>query len=255
MTQDKRVRAVRARIIETVCICFLCVILVAGLWPFHTPKNAVTWLANENGLHFGHYASIISAGSFPVSPHNASGTIELWLAPSLLRGSHTIMSFDRSAHPGVPLSVRQEKDALVVVQHNEDSRGVSWTAWSVVNGTFNGKRPVFVTIAMEPHDTSVYLDGVLAKAATILGDSTNNFTGHLILANSPSSSNSWSGEIRGMALYDRRLKQREVLEHYESWTKSRRPNITQEEAPIALYLFDERGGDTVHNEFDHRTVL
>jgi hypothetical protein len=248
-------RAVQAGLIRAVCVCILCILLIAGLWPFHAPKNDVTWLDGKNGLHFGRYGSVLSSAAFSANVNGeACGSIELWLEPGHLRSSHTILSFDGSAHPGAPFLLRQNKDALIVQQHNEDSQGVSWTAWLVVRDVFREKKLVFLTIVLEPRHTAVYVDGVLTRASTH-GDSRDNFTGRLVLANYPNDSDSWSGYVRGMAIYDRQLTQREVLEHYESWTKSQRPNLTQEEAPIALYLFNDRGGDTVHNEFDHRTDL
>lgn len=212
------------------------------------------WLATENGLHFGRFASILSAGSFPVPSDKATGSIELWLEPGLLRGQHTILSFDGSVHSGASFSLLQIKDALIVQQDNEDTNGISWTAWCVVNGAFRARKSVFVTVTMAPRQTAVYLDGVSNRDCA-RGDSWNNFTGRLVVANSPGATSSWSGEIWGMAIYDRQLTQREVLEHYESWTKNRKPNIGQGEAPIALYLLNERGGDTVHNEFDNSTDL
>lgn len=251
---NKHSRMVRAIIIEAVCICIVCVLLCAGLWPFHTPKNDVTWLPNDNGLHFGRLGSIVSASTFPVPIDRTVGSIELWLEPALLRGRHTILSFDGSAHPGAPFSLFQIKDALIVQQDNEDTNGISWTAWCVVNGAFRMRKPVFVTVTMAPRQTAVYLDGVSNRDCA-RGDSWNNFTGRLVVANSPSASDSWPGKIRGMAIYDRELTQGEILEQYGNWTKNRRPNIAQEQAPIALYLFNEGGGHTVHNEFDSKTDL
>ncbi len=252
--RNKHSRIAPAIIIEAVCICIVIALLCAGLWPFHTPKNDVTWLPNENGLHFGRFGSILSAGTFPEPPDKTTGSIEVWLEPGLVRGRHTILSFDGSAHPGALFMLLQVNDALIVQQDNEDRNGTSWTAGCVVNGAFRARRSVFVTATMAPKQTEVYLDGVANKDCA-RGDSWNNFTGRLVVANSPDASESWPGKIKGMAIYDRQLMQGEVLEHYENWTKNRRPNITQAEAPIALYLFNEGGGHTVHNEFDSITDL
>jgi VanZ family protein len=247
-------RPTRISIIKAACICTLFIILLAGLWPFHVPKNEVTWLTHEDGLSFGHHGAIISGSSFLAQPDKASGSIELWLAPSLLRGAHTILSFDGSAHRGVPFSIRQLDDSLIVEQDNEDTNGNSWTAWSVVKGAFHARKPVFVSVILGPRHTAVYLNGFLYKDFAI-GDSWNNFTGQLVIANSPNNSDSWSGTIRGMAIYNRRLMQGEIFGHYLSWTRVNRPTLIGEPAPIALYLFHERAGDIAHNEFDRRTDL
>ena len=57
----------QATILKLLCAFVLCGILVAGLWPFHAPKNEVSWLSNRKGLLFGDYGSIVGAGPFRAS--------------------------------------------------------------------------------------------------------------------------------------------------------------------------------------------
>jgi hypothetical protein len=247
-----------ARVVGSLCVCILCIILVIGLWPFHAPKNQVRWLNNGDGLHFGRYGTVVSSGTFQTNPVNdsTSGTIELWLEPeNLLSNSHTILSFYGSEHPGAPFWLHQYKNALVVHQNNIDSQGTVTTAWLTIHGVFREKRPSFVTIALRKGVTSVYLDGSLVKLFPILGTSTNNFTGRLMVANSPNVSDSWSGRILGLAIYDRQLTPAQIAQHYESWTKNQRPALAQDEAPVALYLFNERAGNIVHNQLNLSTDL
>ena len=89
----------------------------------------------------------------------------------------------------------------------------------------------------------------------ILGSSPNNLTGRFVLANSPTADNSWSGVIFGVAIYHKELTAAQVRQHYESWTVAEKPEITYDEAPVGLYLFDERGGRIVHNQLDITTDL
>jgi hypothetical protein len=37
--------------------------LVAGLWPFHSPRNQVTWLADGHGARVGRHGTILCSGS------------------------------------------------------------------------------------------------------------------------------------------------------------------------------------------------
>ena len=46
------------KVLGLLCAVVLVIILIAGLWPFHAPKNQVSWLSNSNGLHFGEYGVI-----------------------------------------------------------------------------------------------------------------------------------------------------------------------------------------------------
>src|SRR5271170_1584443 len=114
------------RITGALCACILSIILVAGLWPFHPPKNQVEWVENKNAIEFGRYGSILTAGTFhtSISNDNTSGSIEVWLAPRLVHGKKTILAFDSSAHPGDPFSLVQKEDALLILRHNVDDHGI-----------------------------------------------------------------------------------------------------------------------------------
>jgi VanZ family protein len=248
---------VYGRIVTASCICVLCIILIAGLWPLHVPRNNVSWLKNKNGLLFGHEGSIVSAGALRPSglEDDTSCSLEIWLAPSRIAQSKTILSFDGSAHPGNAFSIQQNKDGLRIQRHNVDDQGTSRTAWFTVGAVFRENKPVFVTIALGKQDTLVYLDGVLAKVSPLLGVSRNNFTGRIVVADSPAASNSWSGQILGLAIYHRQLTAAQVTQHWESWTKNLRPTLAEDEAPVALYLLNEGKGSIAHNELNSATDL
>jgi hypothetical protein len=70
-------------VLGLLCASVLTGILIAGLWPFHAPKNEVSWLSDGNGLHFGKYGVVL--GSEAKSPRDLKeGTdcsIEIWLQP------------------------------------------------------------------------------------------------------------------------------------------------------------------------------
>jgi VanZ family protein len=238
-------------------LVWFCIILIAGLSPFHVPKNDVNWLEQEDGLRFGRHGSMVTTG--PIRPGDAdaasSSTLELWLEPSRDAHGGTILSFDGSAHPGDPFSLHEDDNALRIDRHNIDSRGITRTAGFKVEEVFAEKKPVFVTITLSEHQTSVYLNGGLSKVSTLLGSSENNLTGRLLLSCSPTTHDSWSGDIRGLAIYHQRLTPGQVVRHYESWVKFGNPTIAKDEAPMALYLFNERDGETAHNQLDATTNL
>ena len=58
---------ISAKPLRVICACVLLGILVAGLWPFHSPKNEVTWVSHGNGLRFGKYGTVVSAGLFQLT--------------------------------------------------------------------------------------------------------------------------------------------------------------------------------------------
>ena len=73
-------------------------------------------------------------------------------------------------------------------------------------------------------------------------------TGHLILGDSPGQSDSWSGEVRSLAIYNCALTSKQVFDHYSAWVHTGRPEITGDEQNIALYLFQERRGVVARNQ-------
>jgi VanZ family protein len=256
-TEQDRFGNTYAKIVSASCICVLCIILIAGLWPLHVPTNKVSWRESKNGLLFGRHGSVVSAGAFGGNDlqDGTSCSLEIWLEPSRTDAKKTILTFDGSAHPGDPFSLQQNEDGLRIQRHNVDDQGTAKTAWFTVGNVFRGNKPVFVTITLGKQDTSVYLDGVLAKVSPLLGDSRNNFTGRLVVADSPTASNNWSGLILGLAIYHRQLAAAEVAQHWESWTKMQRPILVEGEAPVALYLFNEGKDNIVHNQVNSATDL
>ena len=57
----------------------------------------------------------------------------------------------------------------------------------------------------------------------------------------------WSGQVRGLAIYYTALSPATVLQHYQAWTKTGQPEAAQNDHNAGLYLFNERAGNTVHN--------
>jgi VanZ family protein len=249
--------AAYARIIQALCVSTLCLILIAGLWPFHAPRNGVNWLKSENGLHFGRYGSIISSGAFRGgdAQHDEIGSLEIWLEPGRMDDRNTILAFDGSGDRRVPFLLQQYDHDLILRHDVDDRRGISATTLLRVGRVFRQKERVFVTIALGKQSASVFVDGTLTNVSPISELASNSLTGRLVVANSPIADGSWSGQILGLAVYHRQLTSAEVVQHYESWTKKQQPAFTENEAPVAAYLFNERAGKTVHNLLDNATDL
>jgi hypothetical protein len=238
------------RMAGTVCLCVLAIILTAGLWPFHVPSNQVKWLESANGLEFGRHGSVVSFAAFRGGDlAGASGTLEIWLEPSSSESSSTILSFDESAHPGEPFSLHQEGDALGIRRNNVDHEGISRTALFYVHGVFQERKPILVTIALGSREVLVYINGAL-KIVFPHSVAWNDLTGRLVLANSPTANDSWSGKIFGLAIYRQQLTHSQIATDYASWIGKQTLVQAKEGSAAALYLFDEHGGAVVHNGLD-----
>ena len=103
--------------------------------------------------------------------------------------------------------------------------------------------------------TTVYADGALVKRSPNFKLPNQELTGQLLLGNTAATTDNWSGQLKGLAIYDRELAADEVWQHYENWTRTRTATLATSEGIVALYLFNEENGNVVHNQVDPATEL
>ncbi len=222
------------------CIAVLCVILTLGLWPFHAPGNDVAWLKNRDGIRFGYPGTAIGTGSIHASgsadPQSCS--VEIWLLAARADQEGTALTLYL---PNVParFALHQSLSDL------ELQSGKSRRHHFYVNDVFRRDQPVFITITSGVSGTAVYGNGKLLRM--VRGFHLTPCAGKLIVGDSPRQQDPWSGQVRGLAIYANELAPPAVLRHYDSWTKTGRPEVAKPDQAVALYLFDERAGDIVHN--------
>jgi hypothetical protein len=239
-------------LLRAICALILLGILVAGLWPFHAPRNEVSWLSPRNGLFFGKYGSIVSAGPFKAHPSQADGpcSLEIWLQPKRVNASGTILAFYRPDSGTTPLTLRQSLGDLELLSTKHDSLPHNVRVEVYVDDVFSHQQPVLVTVASGGSGTTAYADGVLIKKAPNFRFSSQDLTGQLIIGNAPTTTDNWSGQLMGLALYNRELTANEVSQHYDYWTKNGQARLAENENAGALYLFKEGKGNVVRNQVD-----
>ena len=237
------------------CLVVLACIFVAGLWPFHAPRNAVDWLQQGNGLRFARHGSVVSAAAFR-SIGSLAGTghsLEIRLSPARIRGG-AILAFDSSSDPRSPFVLRQYGTSIALQRYLVDSEGNVTQPWFRVDHIFKATEPVFLTMTSDQSHVELYKNGL--RAGTYLGPGikSGELTGRLVLANS-TIDDSWQGQISGLAIYDYELTAAQVTQHYRTWAPGHGPDVTGERSPVALYSFNEGSGDIVHNVIDSATNL
>ena len=240
------------------CIVTLAVILVAGLWPFHSPKNDVSWLTNEDGIRFGRFGCVFSAG--PIgdqrSKQNTSGSLELWIKPApTTKGRRTILAFEGPGDDSTTFSLQQSGSTLIIQRKNVDGSGTLHSAEFTVKDALPADSRVGITVTLGANDTSIYRNGVLAVTSHLLGQSIPPFAGRAVLGNFLNVGGAWPGVFYGLAVYSRKLEPEEVTLHFQDWKNSLRPEMTPDEKPLALYLFTEHGGTVVHDQLGPRADL
>lgn len=244
-----RVTRVKASVRTVAFVAVTAGIVFACLWPFHAPPNDVSWLPDSGGIHFGRRGTLISRRA--LTPELASSgqawTLEAWLRPHTPYQQRVILAFYNPQLAG-GLSLRQSAEALVVEKGPwPEVRGPHVQALET-GSVFSTGLYVFLTVTSGLHGTGVYADGRLASSAPELQIPADYLSGRIVVANSPVVRESWAGDVRGLAIYDREFTGTEVNQNYESWARTGRPPRTRNDGIVALYLFTAPSGRTIPNQ-------
>jgi VanZ like family/Concanavalin A-like lectin/glucanases superfamily len=238
----------RTQLYGAACAAIFLAMIIACLWPFAAPRNQVAWLARGNGVHFGDYGSIVSRGAVaPTTGATEDGwTVELWLRPARVDQSGELLTFYNPARAsGFSLSQSGAnlRAKVRAWRGQYDTESPEFDA----AGVFRGRREILLTISSGPEGTSLYVDGNLVKVASRRRFSAADLTGEMVLANSPTEVDTWSGDLRGLALYYSDLAPAEVVSHYTDWIGEGRPEQHPGDDAAAVYSFDEGSGVVILN--------
>ena len=236
------------------CAVVLCGILAAGLWPFHAPRNEVAWLRRENGLLLGKYGSIVSMGTFRANRSDGPCSLEIWLEPNGADAWGTILAFYSPESRVVPFALRQSLGDLEL-QHTGQDQFHHAKKTRIYADVFSHSRQVVVTITSGESGTTVYADGVPVRKSPNPRFSRRDLTGQFVVGNSPVTTDSWSGQLRGLAIYSRELSSNDVSKHYAHFIESKQTELPKSEGVVAFYPFNEGNGNVVKNQVDSATDL
>lgn len=206
----------------------------------------MSWVEKGNALRFGDHGTALSPRTLAFGDNDGPPcSLEVWLEPALTWTTGSVLTFYGSLD-NRQFSMRQEFTDLVLQRSVEEPDHQKSQMQIRVNDVFR-RRQAFITVTSDGQNTSVYLDGHLATASPGFGLSTSDLAGQLILANSPLRGHSWSGQLRGLAIYGSELSSQQVVRHYEDWTQRQEPARAKHERALALYLFNEHGGKIIRN--------
>jgi hypothetical protein len=242
-------------LLTTICALILSGILVAGLWPFRSPKNEVTWLSSGSGLRLGDYGSLFSAGGFNTSNSTDRASLEIWLEPSIIDDSGTILSFYPAGRRSSSFALRQSLDDVALLRKNLSKTRSTRSVRIYADHVFHHGQLVFLTISSGEQGTSIYVNGRLVRTSRDFRFFDQDLTGQLVIGNSAETTDTWSGQLKGLAIYDQELTTGRVTEHYQSWLGRGRPVVSAPDRAVALYLFNEGTGEIVRNQVDAATDL
>jgi concanavalin A-like lectin/glucanase superfamily protein len=189
------------KLLLLVCVLVLGGMLVAGLWPFHAPRNQVTWLSGGNGLQFARHGMILSSGKFEAAHDSADGpcSLEIWFEPARTWFSATLLSF-YAPERRRQFSLGQSMTDLGLQSDVLREHYQTLTTGLDVADVFQQGKLAFVTLTSAGGQTSVYLNGAPIKTAANFQISIQDFAGELVVGNSPIAGGSWRGQVRGLAV-------------------------------------------------------
>jgi hypothetical protein len=222
---------------------------------FH-PKNEVEWLPDKNGIRFYGRGIVYSPEPFNVQKQNLfpnnSISIEFWLQPKTESNKYTSQIFSFYDGKGVDFVIlRQWKSHLEIIRNQLiGENNIEHNKRVGLGNALPAGIPHFITISSEKEGTVIYINGKPAKCYhnyKLIDDNMKIF-GQIILGNSPTGKQPWNGNIFGLAIYNRSLKEKEVLQNYQDWVKNSSPTVSENKGLTALYLFDEHSENLVHNK-------
>lgn len=202
------------------------------------------WLKQRNGIRIDRYGTVVSSGSFESATSDGPAcSLELWLKPRRTWDKGTVLAFYNPKN-GRQFSIQQYYTKLVLGRGDRDEyRHVPFDVDEVVR-----ENQAFITVTSDGQATTVYRDGNLIGRSSRFGLTLSDLAGTLIVANSAMQANSWAGELRGLAIYKGRLTTDQVAQHHQDWTQAGKPSIFEDVPALALYLFNEHTGKTIHNQ-------
>ena len=248
------------------------IILLAGLWPLSFRLvNEVNWLLDRNGISFYGHGIAYSSDPLIFSSENPclgnSISIELWLQSKVKPARH-LNHFNKTRwhyaqilslynNKLEELSIGEQKSRLIIRNRPGNKKNVKHYKEISVDNALPFAITRLITIISNEIGTHIYIDGKLAKSFKNhpLIKKNTGISGRLLIGNSPFAKDPWTGNLFGIAIYNRALTKDEVLEHYNSWLQQGISTPSVKKETVALYLFNEHRGISAHNNVGKQNDL
>lgn len=220
-------------------------VLLATLFPFDFfPQNNVDVL--EGGLAFGQHGVVQSEGLLEPRALEADGpcSIEILLRP-FPNYTGTFLAFFSDV-PGAQLRLQQYGNGIVIWR-----RMFSWSNHPQkrdIGQVFRPEDPlVFLTLTSAPNGTTVYANGQILRRLPTYVLPRRALHGRLVFGSDSSTLDPWSGELRGLALYDEELSASQVTDHYRAWMSGAAMACRSDQGENALFTFTQETGHRIPN--------
>jgi len=239
------------RILATLSGAAVLALLFATLWPFNPfLKNQVNWLEETDGVRLGKHGLLRSEFSLHAKAAVGTGpcSLEFVVRPVPKNPGDTILSIYRPENASQFL-VRQWTDSLLVMEDLGKSDREPRTKKLDVDHAFQVDKSHLITFTSSASQTIVYLDGIRILTSNKFLIPLGTLLGEIVVGNSATDYEPWSGEFRGLAIYSKELAPASVSQHYANWMHGNVERTANAELDglIARYNFSERSGSIIHN--------
>jgi hypothetical protein len=233
----------------TASLLLLSGMLFACFWPFHAPRNTVSWVGSGPGLAFGRYGVVLGCKPLivPGDREVASASVELWLQPDPTEDRGSILAIYSAKNPR-QFSIEQFHGGLAVRSAAAGDPIRMGGAPSYTPDVFTPGKAVFITITSSERGTAVYVDGSLRKISPAFRITNRMLSGTFVAGTAASTDYRWHGQLRALAIYSYALNPVLVRENKASWMSTGFPAVRDHDGLLALYRFRERTGRVIHNE-------
>jgi hypothetical protein len=231
---------------------------MAGLKPKgYRFRNDVTWLQHKSGIHIGPIGEAYSRDSLQwinQKTCDSGFTIEIAIEAERYqgRGLAEILGFWDGASPE-PLMMAQWRNHLIVrVRASYGKKGYrEFGADSILK---SGKEQL-IQIVSDHSKVSIYDNGALVDGPIHCPMMfQNGLRGKLILGNSATAGEPWSGELLEIAFYQRALSSKEIALRFSQWGLTGSAALPPATDAVHFFQFKEGGGrvarDCIANGFD-----
>jgi VanZ family protein len=236
------------------------VLVMVGLWPFaFRPPNRVGWLKDRAGLSFQPDSIAYdpepanwSAGGLPDQP--AAFTMELWLEPGRVPATDVfnILTIDDGVFPSGIVLCQWKTELLLRIRDRASPREFREVGPS---GVLTNQTPCFISVTVAPSGTTFYSNGSVLKYYPGFTMPNSRLYGRLILGNAAEGKHPWTGNLFGLAIFNRALDASEVAQHDALWTSHQAQHFVAESGLAAVYRFDEGNGQWVNDVSTNRHQL
>ncbi len=248
------------RAIGLIAVIMAAGLLAVGLWPFaFRPPNHAGWFKDRAGLSFqpdsiayDPESTDWSAAGQPEQP--AAFTLELWLEPGSVPATDVfdILTIDDGQIPSGIVLCQWKTELLLRVRDRAHIRRFAEVG---PGGVLAEQKLCFVTVTVDPSGTAFYLNGYLINHFPGFVMPQSYLKGRLILGNAAEGKHPWTGNLLGLAIFNRALDASEIAQHQALWIGRQAEHLADEPGLAALYLFDEGSGQWAKDRSANRHRL